>query len=162
MALPTPRQPNEPGYNAYRRDPNLVLHPVYHNEQRPATSLSRTPIHSHQSQSFSSTSSIPFDQYDGASREKRFEASPSPLGPMIKRDDSEEMPCLKELTALPSPSYKQARQTAPVHGEIEFTPQLILPDLLLRGASSRPMDLPSLNSSSDLRFEPWLPVRVKS
>jgi hypothetical protein len=149
MALSTPRQPTVPGYNAYRHDPNLILHPVYRGHERPATSLSRTPVQSYHSPGFLPASPTPFDQYMGLSREKHLEAGSPPFEPMIKQDDSEDLPCLKEtLTALPSPSYKQARPSAPVRRELGFSPQPTLPDLSLRGASSGPMEISSLISSN--------------
>lgn len=95
---------------------------------------------------------MPFDLHTGASREKRLEANWSPLEPAIKQDNSEDLPYLKEtFTALQSPSYGPA---APRHRELEFAPQIRLPDLSLTCASSGPMETSSLISDNELRFEP--------
>lgn len=120
MALSAPRQPTVPGYNVYRHDPNFILHPVYRGHERPATSLSRTPVQSYHSPGFLPASSNTFRPvYTGLSREKHLEAGSPPFEPMIKQDNSEDLPCLKET--LPSPSYKQARPSAPVRRELGFS-----------------------------------------
>lgn len=157
------RQPNEPGYNAYRRDPNLVLQPICYSQQGPATPLSGTPLQPLQSQSFSPANSTPFEQDAGKSREKRLEASSSPPGPIIKWDDSEEMSYFNEtLATLPSSSYKQKRPAATLHGNPEVVHQEGLHDLSPRGDISRQMGISSLISSNDSRFETWLPIVLKS
>lgn len=153
------RQPNEAGYNAYRRDPSLVLRPVYSSQQGPTTPFTRTPLQSHQSPSFSPANLTPLEQYAGTSREKRLEAGSSPSEPIIKRDDSEEMSYFNEtLATLPSPSYKQNRPAATLHGNPEAPHQERLHDLSLRADISRQMGIPSLISNNDSRFETWLPI----
>jgi hypothetical protein len=165
MALPPlqARQPNEPGYNAYRRDPNLVLHPIYHGQQGPATPLSCTSIQSYQPPSFSPANWTPSEQYAGMSSEKRLEGGSSPPEPIVKHDDSEEMSYFSEtLATLPSPSCKQAKPVATLHGNPGVAHQESLLGLSPRGDISRQMGISSLISNNDPRFERRLPILCKS
>jgi len=158
------RQPNEPAYNAYRRDPNLVLQPVHHSQQGPATPLSRKPPYSHQQPpSVAPASSWPSEEYAGISRERRLEASSSPSEPIIKQDDSEEGSYFNQpLATLPSHSHKQISPAAIADRNTEITNQQRLHDLSPRGDISRQMGISSLISSNESRFETQLPIVFKS
>jgi hypothetical protein len=157
------RQPNEPAYNAYRRDPNLVLQPVHHSQQGPTTPLSRKPPNSYQSPSVAPASSWPSEEYAGIGRERRPEAGSSPSEPIIKQDDSEEVSYFNQpLATLPSHSYKQSSPAATVDRNTEITNQQRLHDLSPRGDISRQMGISSLISSNESRFETQIPIMFKS
>jgi hypothetical protein len=156
------RQPNEPAYNAYRRDPNLVLQPVHHSQQGPATPLSHKPPHSHQSPNVALTSSWPSEEYVGISRERRPEAGSSPSESIIKQDDSKEVSYFNQpLATLPPHSCKQISAAAIADGNTEVTNQQRLHDLSPRGDISRQMGISSLISSNESRFETQLPIMFK-
>lgn len=147
-------QPNEPGYNAFHHDPNRFLNPACHGRQRPNTPLSDTSPQSHQSLSILPAKSTAFVQYPGAGS--------SPLKPIAKQDDSEDLPHLKEaLAALPSPSYRQTGPAAPLHKDLENAPSMIVPNMSPRSNSSRPTDMSSL-IRYDSKFERNFPLYPKA
>ncbi len=157
------RQPSGHGHCAYRRDPNHFSRPAHCGQQGPASPWSSTPQNSHPSLSVPPANSTPFEQNAEMSSQGCSEASLPPPGPLIKRDGSEDLSYFNMPSpGLPSPCFKQSSPAASIYGPPEVARQQRLHNQSSRGDIAKQMEISSLISSDELRFERRIPIVFKS